>query len=544
MKKIEFIFLIFTILVSKLGYSQSKGIILGRPTDQTITASILFDTQKQFYIEYGTQSGVYSQNTAVITGVSGTPYELEIQNLTPNTRYFYRLQSKNVNATSYAPSEEYTFTTQRSPGYSYTFTIEADEHLYDKKGIAEMYEVTLANQRNDKPDFMLSLGDIFGDDHEPYTITSGGIDTLHKNYRPYLEEICHSIPFYVCLGNHEGEMDYYLNQNPPNNLAAMSTIWRNFYYPNPTPNGFYTGNEEVEDFGIGNPKNYYAWSWGDALFVVLDVYRYQSVSDTTAKPKNWDWTLGQAQYDWLKYTLENSNAEHKFVFAHHVSGQGRGGVEQAKLFEWGGYEPSGNYTFPNKRPNMLKPIHQLFVDNGVDIFFQGHDHLFAHEIMDGVTYQEVPMAADSTYEIGMLANADAYTSDTIPGTGHLRVNVTPSCVTVDFVRAYLPQDTLTGEHHNGEVAFSYTIGSCVNQLHELNTDFDCMVFPNPANEYISVKLNSETKLNNVRLLNLVGEQNYETNKEKINTREIASGAYIMSISTDQGTINKKIIIRH
>jgi hypothetical protein len=68
---------------------------------------------------------------------------------------------------------------------------------------------------------MLSLGDIFGDDHNPFTITSAELDVLHANYRPFLGSICHSIPFYVCLGNHEGENDYYLGKTPPNNLA----IW-------------------------------------------------------------------------------------------------------------------------------------------------------------------------------------------------------------------------------------------------------------------------------------------------------------------------------
>ena len=50
----------------------------------------------------------------------------------------------------------------------------------------------------------------------------------------------------------------------------------------------------------------------------------------------------------------------------------------------------------------------------------------------------------------MLANADAYTADTLDGIGHLRVTVAPSCVTVDFVRAYLPADTVSGVHQNGK----------------------------------------------------------------------------------------------
>jgi hypothetical protein len=80
--------------------------------------------------------------------------------------------------------------------------------------------------------------------------------------------------------------------------------------------------------------------------------------------------------------------------------------------------------------------------------------------MDNVIYQSMPMPSDSTYQIGMLANADAYVSDTVDGSGHVRITVTPVCVKVDYIKAYLPADTVSGIHHNGEVGFSYTIGDC------------------------------------------------------------------------------------
>lgn len=525
--------------------AQNNAIILGRPTDNSITASVLFDQNIQFYIEYGTQQGIYTNSIAAVTNTPGTPDEVDLTNLAPDTKYYYRMQYRLVGGGTYIPSAEYSFRTQRATGSTFTFTIEADEHLYDKKGVKNMYQVTLNNQAADKPDFMLSLGDIFGDDHHPFDITSDSLDILHKNYRPFLGSICHSIPFYVCLGNHEGENDYYMAQTPPNNLAINGTLWRKFYYPNPYPNSFYSGNTDNEPYGVGNPENYYAWNWGDALFVVLDVYRDEC--DTSPKPKNWDWSLGLPQYTWLKNTLEGSTAKYKFVFAHHVRGQGRGGVTNAKLFEWGGYEQNGNnYTFPTKRPGWAKPIHQLFVDNGVNIFFQGHDHVYAHEVLDSVTYQAVPMAADSTYEIGMLANADAYVSDTVDGTGHIRVTVSPSCLKVDFVRAYLPADTVSGEHHNGEIAFSYTIGECLpTSVAENNIADYIKVFPNPASNTITVKMPDDTKNFNIRLFNTTGQTLLQ--QSKINTLDVstlANGIYFIAIETEALKTTKKIIVNH
>jgi len=186
----------------------------------------------------------------------------------------------------------------------------------------------------------------------------------------------------------------------------------------------------------------------------LDAYRYATANE---KPGKWEFTIGKSQYDWLKQTLENSNSKYKFVFAHHVRGEGRGGISNAKYFEWGGYEEnSSTYSFTTNRPGWAKPIHKLFIDNSVDIFFQGHDHVFAHEVLDNITYQALPMPSDSTYQIGKLANGDAYTSDVLDGSGHLRVTVSPSNVKVDYVQAFLPADE-NASRKNGKVAFTYTI---------------------------------------------------------------------------------------
>lgn len=159
--------------------------------------------------------------------------------------------------------------------------------------------------------------------------------------------------------------------------------------------------------------------------------------------------------------IGKSTAQYKFVFAHHIRGQGRGELQMPSYMN--GVDMMVKVLlFIIFRINDLggqSPFINFYRQWG-EHFFQGHDHVFAHELLDGVTYQAVPMAADSTYEIGKLANADAYTSDTFGGAGHIRVLVSPSCVKVDFVRAYLPADTITGVRLNGEVAFTYTIGNC------------------------------------------------------------------------------------
>lgn len=530
---------ILTCLTMFTSKAQLPNIILGRPTDTSITASVLFDKSAEWYVEYGTSPGVYGSTSKTVQAEQGIPFELDLTGLQPNSRYYYRIQYKS-GTSGYSFTPEYSFHTQRAKGSTFKFTIEADEHLYDKKGVRSLYQICLANQAAEKPDFMLSLGDTFGDDHNPFDITSKELQDLHLDYRPFLGNICHSIPFYFCLGNHEGEMDYYLLKNPGANLAVWGTLWRKFYYPNPYPNGFYSGNTNEEAYGIGTPENYYSWTWGDALFVVLDVYRDQC--DTSAKPQNWNWTLGYPQYSWLKKTLEESNSKYKFVFAHHVRGQGRGAITNAKFFEWGGMDSKGGYQFDKYRPNWGKPIHQLFVENGVNIFFQGHDHLFAHEVLDGVTYQECPMPSDSTYEIGKLANADAYTSDTLGGSGHLTVTVSPQGVKVDYVTAYLPADTAIAGPHNRDIAFSYTVGSSTSVEEEIvSKEIPNMMVYDKSIQISDDHVSDETSL---MLIDILGNTIAQTDGTVMNTESFASGHYILLIRSAGETISKPICIIH
>lgn len=332
--------------------------ILGRPTDRSVTISALFSQVVEVQFEYGPAPNIWSRTTPLVTTQAETPVVVELDMLLPNKRYYYRTACRLPGNTGFKYGPVRTFHTQRAPGQAFTFVIEADEHLYDKKGIRSLYEVCLANQARDSADFMISLGDTFGDDHTPLETTSADMKALHLDYRQYLGQVCHSIPFFFCLGNHEGESGWWLDQTPPNNIAVYGTQWRKFYYPNPVPNDFYSGNIAAEPYGIGLPENYYAFTWGDALFVVLDVYRDCDVNE---KPKNWEWTLGKTQYDWLKTTLENSRAAHKFVFAHHNRGQGRGGVLPSRGYEWGGYGNNGNgaWEFETMRPGWAMPIHQL-----------------------------------------------------------------------------------------------------------------------------------------------------------------------------------------
>jgi hypothetical protein len=206
-------------------------------------------------------------------------------------------------------------------------------------------------------------------------------------------------------------------------------------------------------------RNYFAWHWGDALFVVIDPYWHSDaavdnhISGEKKKRDLWDITLGEEQYQWLSATLSNSRAKYKFVFAHHVNGTGRGGKEVAPFFEWGGLALNGQSQFSIKRPDWALPIHDLMVQNQVSIFFQGHDHVFAMEELDGLVYQTVPEPADPNYQ---LYFEDRFDGVVLPNSGRIRVEVSAEKATVEYLLTVLPEDE-TDTMQNNSVAYRYDI---------------------------------------------------------------------------------------
>jgi hypothetical protein len=215
------------------------------------------------------------------------------------------------------------------------------------------------------------------------------------------------------------------------------------------------GNDEPHAVA-GLLQNYYAWMWGDALFVVLDPYWTSTASHGDGA--GWHLTLGKRQYDFLTRTLRGSKAKHKFVFIHQLLGgldeSGRGGVEAANFFEWGGCELNGDRTFDRERAGWAMPIHQLLVETGVRIVFHGHDHFYAKQDKDGIIYQLVPQPAHRNFKQDHAKEYGYRAGEFLPSCGHLRVAVSPQEIRVAYIRAGI--SSIRGIE-NGQEAAGYSL---------------------------------------------------------------------------------------
>lgn len=347
--------------------------LLACPTDHSITLNVVSSSALDAYVEYGITSGSYSDTTLHFSQAANQPIVIVLTGLTADTIYYYRLRYRTSGSgDTFSARPEYSFHTQRLEGSTFKFDITSDSHVNIVFGTPVFWKQTLTNAAKDNPDFLLDLGDTFAMDN--VTTTSGAEQAyFYQRSGSALGLISPLVPIFIVNGNHEQEEGWHLNDPgvPPANAPPVLGInARKKYFPNPIPDSFYTGDiDSTYTLINGNhlKEDYYAWRWGDALFIVIDPFWYSTQKPfignigggeglETGTGDRWDWTLGLDQFNWFKQTIENSTAKYKFVFSHQIVGgndaqdYGRGGAWAANLFEWGGNNSDGTWGFDTQRP--------------------------------------------------------------------------------------------------------------------------------------------------------------------------------------------------
>ncbi len=387
-----------------------------RPTDTAVSLSLYSATARTV-----TLTLLESGRSVSATLSAGEPSVLELSGLVPDRAYRYR-----ITATAPALVYEGQVRTARASGSTYRFVMQADSHL-DENSDVNVYTNTLRNMLADSADFLVDLGDTFMSDKYS-DFRDAAAHYVAQRY--YFGLVGTQLPLYLVQGNHDAEAGW-LSAN-----AAWASSQRLRWFATVSPNAFYSSFPTA-----AVPRNYYAWQWGDAQFIVLDPFAF-TTAKASAATTSWAWTLGREQYDWLTRTLEENRAKYTFVFLHHlVGGQGfeaRGGAEASQFFEWGGANADGSAGFAARRAGWPLPIHELLVRHRVSAVFHGHDHLYVNQLRDGIRYLEVPQPSFARENATASAADYGYLSGVLLGSsGHIRVTVSPSKATVAYVRSRL-----------------------------------------------------------------------------------------------------------
>jgi len=403
-------------------------VIAGAPTKTSIVLSIRGKSSPTPIFEVRDSAG-RKVSTPTLSLEDGKPLEVVLNDLTPGAEYRYTLRQGEHSVNG-------RFVTAPAAGKAFTFAIQADSHLDGNTDLG-VFDRTLGNIAQDKPDFLVDLGDTFMVDKYP------NYKDAVKQYaaqRYWFSKLGSQMSVFLCLGNHDGEVGW------PGRGGEDTTTWareqRQANFPVIRPNDFYSGA----------PKKglWYAYQWGDATFIILDPF-VATTRKTRSDEDGWNWTLGKDQFDWFEKTLKASKAKFKFVFIHHLVGgfggsEARGGVEAADRFEWG-----DAHDFPTKRTGWAEPIHALMVKYGVTALFHGHDHLYVRQEKDGIVYLEVPQPGHPRDNATGSAEKYGYKSGKLLGSsGHIRVTVSPRSAKMEYVKSLAGSD-------NGKVVDSVEI---------------------------------------------------------------------------------------
>jgi len=456
--------------------------LLGRPTDTSISVKVVPDVDIELYYEYGTTSGDYTDDTDTTTADAGVPKTVEITGLTPNTQYFYRMQYRSSGGTTFTPRAEGSFWTQRAEGSTFTVDITSDSHIDIMLGNQTTWTNTLNKIATDDPDFLFDLGDTIAMYDNVGIGDVAGAESVYIDSLQSFNIVSDSVPVFLTPGNHENQEGWhYYNDEDSRNIIGVNAQKK--FFLNPVPDDFYSGDEQTDANIVpdGFTEAYYSFTWGDALFVVINPYWYtedrpyadgvggggdDDSANVTVTGDVWTWTLGQEQFEWLKATLEGSNAKYKFVLTHQLVSDGswtnqedygHGGAKTNHIGEWGGYNENGTtYAWETMRPGWgPDTVHDIMVDNCVSTVFHGHDHQYAYESRDGVIYTAAPSASFTgnfngyTVGTGGLGAETIYANSASQQPGYIKLTVGPSQATV----AYMQTAGTSATH-------TYTVPAC------------------------------------------------------------------------------------
>ncbi len=407
---------------------------------------------------------------------SSGPTTIELTGLEPDAEVWYRLQLRPPGG-HWSDAEAHRFHTARRPGGDYKVALVADAHLQNclrRPGSFENLDATISAILEDRPDFVIFLGDETGVHHTRDTRGQMNQEAALARWRRWREvyaRLLESVPSFFVIGNHEGEAGFYREHQRGErieHLQRWGTIARKRYFLNPLPATYPEGGEDggwvgdqdspatggAEQGNRSPLENYFAWSWGDALFVVLDVHRYTRVGlDEPDSPEQW--TLGPDQLAWLERTLRNSAVRWKFVLAHHVVGGWKyylAGETQQTHYAYG--RGGARYA----RVGEQSRITDLMQQYDAQIFFYGHDHVFAHQQAEGIDFV---CAGRPTYlqpkwwdTPGWL---EAYGDEFYGAIGFTRLSVSPDEIQVEYVcTARDPRQAENVSAIPGQVLYHFT----------------------------------------------------------------------------------------
>ncbi|GFZ92400.1 hypothetical protein GCM10008018_43430 [Paenibacillus marchantiophytorum] len=258
-------------------------------------------------------------------------HKVIVSGLKPGTKYNYRAGNGDADGWS-----EGSFTTDKMDNQDFHFFYVTDSQGSDKSNF-ELWQDTFkrAIEKTVDPKFVLLTGDLIDD---------GDLEQQWQWFLGVPKQEFANVPFAPVLGNHEVED-----------------------YPN---NNFYNHFNLPKDVGTGAHEGaVYSFEYGDALFMQFDSQYEGEVS-----PPKVDAQFTK-QLEWMRNQVAKSDKKWKFVSMHK-----------------GAYSSGDNASAEIDRVKFYrKYLIPLFDELGVDMVFEGHDHMYmrSYQMLNNVPIKNV-----------------------------------------------------------------------------------------------------------------------------------------------------------
>jgi hypothetical protein len=299
--------------------------LLSCPTETSIRISALNNSQAaEAVIELRKDGlGDWERRQPILKLAAYELLDWTVKDLSPATRYEYRVLLKQGTDESLRPAASGSFRTQRKGPASYTAVLMTDPHTGSfPPGSAPVLTLdkVVQNASRAKAEFVLDLGDNVawrGSREFPQTSSDGAL-SAYARYRRQIGPLSMQCPHFAVIGNWEGESGKF----PEKSIETVAAV-RRALLPGPNDQTYPQGGSARED--------YYAFSWGDALYVMLNIQTYSKPSNPDRLPSRMadvnqitEWTLGEKQMAWFETTLKNATERFRFVCIHHPAGGNAG----------------------------------------------------------------------------------------------------------------------------------------------------------------------------------------------------------------------------
>ena len=395
--------------------------LLTRPTGTSIRITALnYDKPAEAVVEFR-KEGVpeWKRPQSPLKAAGYTMFDWTLNDLVAATRYEYRVLHKQGSEESFRQAAAGSFTTQKKGPASYTVLLMTDPHTGSfppGSGPVLTLDRVVQNASKTKADFVLDLGDnvAWAGSREYAQTNPNRAISAYAQYRRQIGPLSVNCPHFAILGNWSGESGKF----PEKNIQIVAAVRRNLL-PGPNHQTYPQGGSEGED--------YYAFSWGDALYIMLNIQTYSKPSAPEKFPtlmadvnRIEEWTLGEKQMSWFETTLRNATERFRFVCVHHPAG-GNAGDTLNTLYGRGGSRAWNT-------GEQLR-IHNLMKKHKVQIFFYGHDHVFVDDVVDGIHYT-LPGSCGAPWH---FTKEETGYERFWPESGHAQLDITPEKATVTFI---------------------------------------------------------------------------------------------------------------